>query len=328
VFEYATPTPSSKPVGITAGSDGALWFTESGTNNLGRITTGGVISEYSVPTPSSSPAGITSGPDGRLWFVEQSGNKVGVRATSSGISPPTIKTGGIAPIYSSMPVIQPGSWVWIFGTNLATTTATWNGDFPTSLGGTSVTVNGKPAYLSYVSDGQINMQAPDDTATGTVDVVVSTPRGSVGTVVTLAQFGPSFSRLDSTHVAGIILREDGSGSYGGGSYDILGPSGTSLGYTTVAAKLGDTVEVFAVGFGPTDPPVPAGHSFSGAAPASNPMTVLINNISITPLFAGITEAGVFQINIVIPTSVGTGDVPIQALVGGVQTPAGTVISVQ
>jgi hypothetical protein len=56
--------------------------------------------------------------------------------------------------------------------------------------------------------------------------------------------------------------------------------------------------------------------------------VSIGNVSITPVFAGITEAGVFQIDIVIPAAAGTGDVPIQAIAGGVLTPSGAVISLQ
>jgi virginiamycin B lyase len=34
-----TPTASSLPTDITAGPDGAMWFTE-GSGNIGRITTG------------------------------------------------------------------------------------------------------------------------------------------------------------------------------------------------------------------------------------------------------------------------------------------------
>jgi uncharacterized protein (TIGR03437 family) len=52
--------------------------------------------------------------------------------------------------------------VSIYGTNLASGTTIWNGDFPVSLGGTSVEIDGKPAYLEFVSPGQINLQAPDD----------------------------------------------------------------------------------------------------------------------------------------------------------------------
>ena len=137
--------------------------------------------------------------------------------------------------------VQPGSWASIFGNNLATGIATWNSDFPTTLGDISVTIDGKLAYLWYVSPTQINLQAPDDGNTGApVKVVLTTPTGIATSTVTLGQFGPSFSVLDGKHVAGIILRSDGSGAYGGGTYDILGPTGTSLGYKTVAAKAGDT----------------------------------------------------------------------------------------
>jgi uncharacterized protein (TIGR03437 family) len=240
----------------------------------------------------------------------------------------SITAGGIVPVYSSSNTIQAGSWVSIYGTNLATGSATWTGNFPTILGGTTVTVNSKPAYLWFVSPGQINFQAPDDTATGTVAVVVRTPAGSATSTVTLGQFGPSFSLLDSTHVAGIIIRSDGSGAYGGGTYDIIGPTGSALGYPTVAAKAGDTVELFGVGFGATNPPVPAGAPYSGAAATVNPVTILINGTSLTPAFAGETGAGLFQINLTIPAGLGTGDVPLLGLVGGVETPTGVVISLQ
>lgn len=77
---------------------------------------------------------------------------------------PVIAAGGIVPLYGSVGIIQPGEWVSIYGSNLATGPAVWNGNFPTSLGGTSVLINGKLAYLSMVSPGQINLQAPDDSA--------------------------------------------------------------------------------------------------------------------------------------------------------------------
>ena len=245
------------------------------------------------------------------------------------MSVPAIPAGGVVPLYSSVGTIQPGEWVSIFGSNLASGTAAWNGDFPTLLGGTSVTIDKRPAYLSYVSPGQINLQAPDDTAVGTVDVVVTTGDGSTASTVILAQFGPSFSLLDGKHVAGIILRGDGSGSYGGGAYDIVGPTGSSLGYKTVAAKAGDVIELFGVGFGPTSQAVPSGKAFSGVAATTNSVQLLINNIPVTPAFSGITSAGLYQINIVtLPAGLGTGDMSLQATVGGVHTPTGVVISLQ
>jgi uncharacterized protein (TIGR03437 family) len=232
------------------------------------------------------------------------------------------------PVDSPSPTIQPGEWVSIYGTNLASGTATWTGNFPISLAGTSVTIDGKAAFLSFVSPGQINLQAPNDTATGPVRVTVTTASGSVTATVTLAQFAPSFLLLDAKHVAGIILRSNGSGAYGGGAYDIVGPTGTSLGYATVAAKAGDIVALFGTGFGPTSPAVLAGQAFSETAATTSVVNLLINNVSVTPLFAGLSGAGLDQINLTVPAGLGTGDVLLVATVGGVQTPPGVVISLQ
>ena len=242
--------------------------------------------------------------------------------------PPAISTGGVVPLDSSSNIVQTGEWISIYGANLARGPVSWSGDFPESLGGTSVTIDGKAAYLSYVSPTLINLQAPDDTATGPVPVVVTTGVGSATSTVTLAPFGPSFPLLDSKHVAGIILRSDGSGAYGGGAYDIVGPTGTSLGYPTVAAKVGDSIALFAVGLGPTNPVAPAGKAFSGAAPTTNPVALLVNGVSVALTFAGLSSAGLYQLNLTVPPGLGSGDVPLQAIVGGMQTPAFAVISLQ
>jgi uncharacterized protein (TIGR03437 family) len=264
----------------------------------------------------------------RVVVVSVAGAPVTVTqmGTSAG---PSIAAGGIVPVDSAVATIEPGEWVSIYGTNLASSTAAWNGNFPTSLGGTSVTINGKLAYLSYVSPTQINLQAPSDSAMGPVPVIVTTAGGTSTGTVTLAQFGPAFLLLDSKHVAGIIARSNGSGAYGGGTYDILGPTGTSLGYPTVAAKAGDIVELFGTGFGPTNPAVPAGQAFTGAAATANAVNLLINNASVTPIWAGLSGAGLDQINLTVPAGFGKGDVSLVATVGGgVQTPTGVVISLQ
>jgi len=81
ISEFATPTAFSTPSGITAGPDGALWFTEFGSNAIGRITTSGSFSEFPTPTVLSRPFGVAVGPDGALWFTEN--DKIG-RVTMSG----------------------------------------------------------------------------------------------------------------------------------------------------------------------------------------------------------------------------------------------------
>ena len=191
-----------------------------------------------------------------------------------------------------------------------------------------MTIDGKPAYPPFVSPTQINAQAPDDAARGPVTVVVTSTSGTATATVTLAGLAPSFLLLDASHVAGIVLRPNGSGAYGGGSYDILGPAGNSLGYPTAAAKAGDSVALFAIGLGPTTPAVAPGQAYSGSAPTANAVTVLINHVNVVPAFAGLSAAGLYQINLTLPPGLGSGDVTLTAAVGGVETPAGVVISLQ
>jgi len=74
------PIPVSGPQGIAAGRDGALWFTQSGADKIGRITTAGAITDFQlprVPGRRAKPMGITAGPDGAMWFTEEGTWKIG-----------------------------------------------------------------------------------------------------------------------------------------------------------------------------------------------------------------------------------------------------------
>lgn len=237
--------------------------------------------------------------------------------------PPFIAVDGVVPIFSSTPKIQPGSWISIFGRNLANGTALWNGDFPKSLAGTSVTINYKPAYLWYASPTQINVQAPDDTLIGVpVQVSVTTSTGTATGSVVLAQFAPSFNLFDDRHVAAEIATPDGTGAYGGGTYDFAGAAG-QFAFQSRPVRAGETLVLYGVGFGPTTTVVPAGHAFSGAAPTTNPVTVTIGGQAAKVAFSGLVSAGLYQINVVVP-NVPPGDQPVRATVGGAGTPTAFV----
>jgi virginiamycin B lyase len=76
---------TGSPWDIAVGPDGAMWFTETLGNKIGRITAAGVITnQYVIPTPNSGPRRIIVGPDGAMWFTESSGNKIG-RITTAGV---------------------------------------------------------------------------------------------------------------------------------------------------------------------------------------------------------------------------------------------------
>jgi hypothetical protein len=91
ITEFPLPFLFSVPVGITAGPDGNVWFTEQSGNNIGQITPAGVITEFEVPPnptafniPFNVPLGITTGPDGNLWFTESFAASIG-QITPAGI---------------------------------------------------------------------------------------------------------------------------------------------------------------------------------------------------------------------------------------------------
>ena len=73
-------SPNAQPLGITAGPDGNIWFTEFGTNQIGMInpTTLQVTEFPPLPTPNAEPYGITAGPNGTIWFTEWGVNQIGM----------------------------------------------------------------------------------------------------------------------------------------------------------------------------------------------------------------------------------------------------------
>ena len=112
----------------------------------------------------------------------------------------------------------------------------------------------------------------------------------------------------------------GSPGNSGAGYDIIGPTG-AFAYPSRPAKAGETVILFGVGFGPTNSPVPAGKAFSGSAPSTSNPTITIGNQPAIVSYSGIVSAGLFQFNVIIPASAGSGDQTLSASVGGASAAA-------
>ncbi len=109
--EFSVPTPGSGLAAITAGPDGALWFTEG--SRIGRITTTGTITELPLPPSSFFPTAITTGPDGALWFIEFDTHRIGRITTTGTVTEFPLLTydraGGIT--------TGPDGALWFTGTN-------------------------------------------------------------------------------------------------------------------------------------------------------------------------------------------------------------------
>ena len=334
----ATSAALFYPQAVAVDAAGNLYIADTDDNCIRKVS-GGTITTLagtgtqgfsgdnapSILAQVDNPEGVAVDAAGNVYIADSYSDRVRILTPGT---PLGITAGGIVPNDSTVSVIQSGSWISIFGTNLASKTSLWNGDFPQSLEGTSVTIDNKSAYMWYVSPQQINLQVPDDATTGTVEVAVTTASGTAYSTVTLATYAPSFSLLgDGIHVAGEIATPDGSGAYGGGTYDLVGPSNT-FSYSTRPVKAGETLVLYGVGFGPTTPTVQAGQPYSGAARTNSPVTVTIGGVSASVSFAGVTEAGLYQLNLTVPANTGSGDQALQATVNGIRTPPGPVVTVQ
>jgi hypothetical protein len=125
-------------VAITAGLDGALWFTDNHDNKIGRITTAGTITEFPLPTANSSPAGITAGPDGALWFTER--GKIGRITMAGAITEFPLPTANSRP---ETIITGPDGALWFTGIYEQLRRITTDGvitEFPTTSGGYGIAV--------------------------------------------------------------------------------------------------------------------------------------------------------------------------------------------
>jgi uncharacterized protein (TIGR03437 family) len=227
---------------------------------------------------------------------------------------------------SFQPPIVPGSWATVQGSNLSSKTDTWDnfivdGKLPTAVDGVSVTVGGAPAYVYYISPSQINFIVPEDIS-GPQPVTVRNAAGtSAAETVTVNAFGPAFFGWPSNQV--VATRQD---------FTLAAANGTFAGTTTIPAKPGDTIILWGTGFGPTIPAAPPGIETPSSVTynTSTMPTIDIDKVSAKVFGAALAPgfAGLYQVAIEVPGSLGNGDWPIVATIGGVSSPSGMVLTVQ
>jgi uncharacterized protein (TIGR03437 family) len=252
------------------------------------------------------------------------GSVVGLAPDPLTTAAPTVTL--VANAEGGVATIAPNSWVEIKGSNLgpAGDTRIWqssdfvNNQLPTSLDGVSVTVNGQPAYVYYISPTQVNILTPPNTISGSVPVQVSDNGVISANFMVQAQAeSPSFF------------------VFGGGPYiaathangSLIGPTTLYPGAST-PAQPGETILVYANGFGPTSTPVVSGSETQSGTLSPLPV-ITIGGVQASVQFAGLNVTpGEFQFNVVVPSPLSAGDQPISATYNGLTTQAGTLLTVQ
>lgn len=225
---------------------------------------------------------------------------------------------------SARGTIVPGEWVAIYGANFTTTTRTWAqpdfdaagaGNLPSSLSGVGVQFGGLPASVYYISPTQIDVLAPG-TISGTVPVTVTNNGAISGSFnVNIVQNAPS-----------LYYYPGGSNLYAAAlhaSYALIGdPAVTG---TATKAAAGETILLFVNGVAPAPGGIiiPADIVYSGA------VTVTFSSSTITatatPSFTALIEAGVYQMNVVVPANLTSGYYTVGVTVQGQSSPMMTVI---
>jgi uncharacterized protein (TIGR03437 family) len=222
------------------------------------------------------------------------------------------------------PIIGPNTWVEIKGPYLGLPgdNRTWqtsdfaNNQMPTSLDSIGVTMNGESAYVSYISFNQIDVLTPPDLAPGPVQVIATVSGVSSSPFTSQAQpESPSFLVFNGgPYVA--AAHADGS---------LIGPISLYPGSTT-PAKPGETIQLFANGFGPTNVPVVSG-SVSQSGTLSPLPAITIGGVKAVVSFAGLVAPGEFQFNVAVPSGFADGDQSIVATYSGKNTQVGMLITI-
>jgi len=338
-------TPLSQPLVVkVTGSDGNPYA-------------GATVAFTSSGNAAFNPPSAMTGADGSASTTVTLGSTVGavnVIATVIGVAPvafsltatapapqPAISAGGVVSAGLSSPTVQiasPNAILSIFGQNFAppgTSRKVSGGDLvnglvPTNLIGVCVLFGAQPAPMFLVTPGQLNIQAPQLPASGSVTVQVITNCGATNQLMSNTATVPVQAAAPEFFYAAVnaggkspVAATDGVTMGGVGDPARLG-AGFALGYP------GEVVVIYATGLGVSNPAYEPGALPPVATPVTN-VTVSIDGTPVAPSaiqYVGVTPllAGVYQLNLQLPAGLTPGDHTITLSVNGASSPSGPYIS--
>jgi uncharacterized protein (TIGR03437 family) len=248
---------------------------------------------------------------------------------------PTISPNGAitASNFGGGTTVAPQGWMEIYGTNLAPSAADWtsaiaSGQAPTTLNGVEVTIGGRPAFLSFVSPGQVNVQVPDGVGAGPTVMTVRNANGtSDNYTVNVAPVVPAFlappvapfRTATRQFIAAFFPDSTGNGPFAGS------PSESPL---FRSARPNDRLIIYAVSLGSVRPPQQAGRIVSGPT-ALESISLNFGGTPVTLEYAGHAPSfvGLYQINAVVP-NLAPGEYAIGGTVNGTPIPPGLFINLK
>jgi uncharacterized protein (TIGR03437 family) len=207
--------------------------------------------------------------------------------------------------------VAPGTIAQVYGAGLAMADAKpGTVPLPTTFNGTRVLVGAFEAPLYFLSDGQLNVQIPTELQPDKEYSIIVQANGGLtlpDTVLTAAATPGvvTFSgRVIAQHVDYSDITTD-----------------------SPAAAL-EPIYLYLVGMGPTTPPVASGAGAPGnpLAGANTPATVTVGGQPALVIFAGLSpgSVGLYQLILVVPAGLSSGDQPVVITQNGVAANAATL----
>ncbi len=266
--------------------------------------------------------------------------------TCTNTAPPVINSVSSASAYGGYAYFTSGSWLEIKGSNLADpndpritassgpgqwTGNDFNGDnAPTMLDGIGAAVNGKPAYVSYISPTQINVQAPADTLLGGASITVTNCQATSQPFAFTRQALAPGLLAPPNYVSGNGTPYLVATFVSDAAYVLDTSLGASFGLNSRPATSGDTIIAYGVGFGNVTPAISPGVIETLSNALVNPVTVSFGQTPATVSYQGLAPnfVGLYEFYITVPQGLSNGDYAITVSQNGVKLPQTFYLTVE
>jgi uncharacterized protein (TIGR03437 family) len=260
--------------------------------------------------PAQGGTGVVGGSAALSGTISAPSSSTTPLVTAAGVVHAASDQGGVP--------IAPGGLITVYGMNLADGTAQDSGlPLPQTLSGTEVLLGIQPLPILYTNTGQLNVQVP-------YGVPINTQYQLT------VQHGNTLSLPQSLVVAPAQPGIFTVNQQGTGQGSIVKSDGVTLVEPGTPATAGDTIVIYCTGLGAVTPPVMEGSPAPSTPPLSttvNPVTVTIGGQQAAVAFSGLAPgfAGLYQINVVVPSGITPGNaVPVVLTVAGQTSPPVTI----
>jgi virginiamycin B lyase len=210
ITEFPIPTAAYR---IVAGPDGALWFSEIGRNNIGRITTAGTVTEFAIPAPAPVRVDISTniavGSDCALWF----GLDTSIPGGPGSFAVPSAAIGRITTSgeVSKFLLPSPFSKPW-FGLTSGPDGALWFTEFLLGKRIRRITTAGAVTEFPLPSAAQapLGITSGADGALWFTEAVTNKIGGKIGRITTTGEFSEFLVPTPNSVPFGITAGPDGA----------------------------------------------------------------------------------------------------------------------